>query len=557
MLINMKNNLLRSLLISVLLYVIFIIMLSGYERVLLISVFLLIPASLALVPTVKRMSGESSRYHTLLSKYHVFFAIIIGVALIFPNGNVFSKILSIIWVIYSFVLFGYGFRRVVERGFYLKEENAVDASLLYAFIASITLSFYCFSTDPSIAYHYLISAFHFQFTGILSTLFIGWTGRILLIDQKLCLLYRFTVIGILVSPLLIGVGILTANPWTENIGLWIYTLSMAAYSCFVFLHINNKRNFINNLFIQLSAVILIAASVLSSINGIFQLQGTIWIEKNDWLFYHDLPIAIGFILGFIGWYNRKPVERRNLYQLPHTNINGTWYIGKNFLRENGYEEEIVSHAGILTKIEKYRRNDLVIELLHPKVVSFMENTTSYDISLHANWAKSAWLFEKFHKALSKKIQQANIPSPHEGVRELDSKIVSINNYQQYWNRKLNAWICSYKDSDETYIAGIYSEHVHGGERYIHFTMPVPKYNRSTFYRLEHGTNGSLQCTSVPRRGGDGDEGHYLMTKNFSFRIPFNENLIIWVDELGRLQMTHRFWFCGVKVVTLEYEMIAK
>jgi hypothetical protein len=88
-------------------------------------------------------------------------------------------------------------------------------------------------------------------------------------------------------------------------------------------------------------------------------------------------------------------------------------------------------------------------------------------------------------------------------------------------------------------------------------MPIPKCNRATIYRLEHGMDGSLQITSVPRRGGTGDEGHYIMTKNFSIRIPFNENLLIWIDEYGRLQMTHRFWFFGVKVLNLEYEMIAK
>lgn len=551
----MKNYLLKSSLISVLLCVLFITLASGYEGILLISIFLLIPTSLTLVPTIKRMSGEGSRYHALLSKYHLYFAIIIGIALIFPNGSAISKILSIVWLIYSFTLFGYGFRRFMERGFYVKEENTVDASFLYAFFGGIALNIYCFSNNLSIADHYLSITFHFQFTAILSTLFVGWIGRILPIDQKLSILYRCSVIGMLISPLLMGVGMLT-NPWTENIGLWIYTLCIVAYGYFVFLHIE-KQKFITDLCIQLSAIILIAASILSVINGIFQLQGITWIESNKWLYYHEIPIAFGFVLGLFGWHYRKPSERRNLYQLPQTNINGTEFIGKNFLRENGYEEEIVSHAGILTRMERYRRSDFIIELLHPKVVSFLENTASYDISLHANWAKSAWLFEKFHKALSNKIQQANIPSPHEGTRELDSKIVSINNYQQYWNRKLNAWICSYKDSDETYIAGIYSEHEYDNFRYVHFTMPVPNYNRTTFYRMEHGINGALQSTSVPRRGGDGDEGHYLMTKNFSFRIPFNENLIIWVDEYGRLQMTHRFWFLGVKVLTLEYEMIAK
>jgi hypothetical protein len=346
-----------------------------------------------------------------------------------------------------------------------------------------------------------------------------------------------------------------ANLWTQNIGLWIYTLCMIGYSYFVFYI--EKKNFITSLCIQVSAILLVITSIMSIINGIFQLQGHTWLSTSQWLWFYELPTALGFLAGIFGWYYRKPFERRNLYQLPQTNINGKAFIGKNFLQENGYKEEIASHAGIVTKMEKYRRNDLIIDLLHPKIISFLENTSLYDISLHAHWAKGSWILEKCLKSYSNKIQQANIPSPREGTQELDCKVISIINHQQYWNRNLNAWICAFKDSGETYVASIYSDHEHEGERYIHFTMPVPGYNRGTIYRLEHGMDGALQMTSVPRRGGTGDEGHYLMTKNFSWRIPFNENLILWIDEYGRLQMTQRFWFFGIKVLNIEYEMIAK
>ncbi|WP_028777990.1 hypothetical protein [Shimazuella kribbensis] len=208
-------------------------------------------------------------------------------------------------------------------------------------------------------------------------------------------------------------------------------------------------------------------------------------------------------------------------------------------------------------LDKFARNDFIPALLHPKVRSFLENTLLYDIAIHAHWTKAAWLFEKFHKAWSKKIQQTNVPSPSEKVKCMESEIVSVINNEQYWNKRLHAWICSYKDSDETFFVGIYTDHKQDDERYLNITYPINKANRATVYRLEHGIDGALQLTSIPRGGGMGDEGNFLMLKNFSIRLPLNEHFLIWVDDYGRLQVTHRFWFFGVKILSIEFEMIAK
>lgn len=550
----MKNISTRRLIILFLFWALCIFVEFHLESLLLFWLFLLVPVALSLVPTIKR-SGYSSNYHAFLQNYHFYFAASIGIALLFPQGSMVSGILSIPWAIYSFALFGYGIRRFMERGWYRIEENAIDISFLFLFLSGIALCIYSFSTESLFASHFLNVAIYFALAAF-PTMFIGWLGRPLPIEQKVKRTYRWSVGGMMVSPLIIGIGTLLTNVWAQNIGLWIYTLCTIFYCFYVFTHME-KRSSLARILIPISASIFVVTTVLSVVYGVFQLQGYIWIKPEEWLWYQEIPIAVGVLLGMIGWYRYQPIEKNGLYQMPQTSIIGGSYIGKDFLQQNGYEAEIVSHAGIIMDMKKFKRNDLIIELLHPKVVSWLENTSLYDITLEAHWAKSAWLFEKCHKAFSNKIQQANIPSPCDGRVELDSKIISVINHEQYWNRDLNAWICSYKHTGETYITGIYTEHKQDDERYIHFTMPIPGCNRTTFYRLEHGSDGSLQITSVPRRGGMSDEGHYIMTKNFSFRFPFNENLIIWVDEYGRLRMTHRFWFMGAKVVTLEYEIFAK
>jgi hypothetical protein len=546
----MKNSFRKHLVIPILLWILFVAMVSDVKKgTFLLVVIVFIPMSLLLVPTIKR-SGESSVYHGLLLKVHPIFAIAIGLACVFPEGRMVSGICSLVWLLYAVVLFGYGVRRFLERGWYRVEECAVDISFLYALIGGIVFTLYCF--DPHTV---VIEKANYFYVAMLVPLFTGWLGRELPFYRKVSSLYRWIVSGLIVSPLIMGIGMLS-NVWVESVGWLLYTVSLFGYCYYAFSPMENVKT-VTKYSVCISSVLLFATAIIAIIDCVFRLQAYIWMDSTEWLLFYTIPLSIGLILGLFGWYYQNPIEKNGLYQLPQTNINGGWYIGKDFLQENGYEAKVASHAGIIQDLKRLKRSDLLLDQLHPKVFSWLESTSLYDVSLEAHWEKHAWLFEKCHKAFSNKIQQANIPSPHEGVVELDSKIVSLINHEDFWKRNLNAWICSYKHTDETYILGIFSEHEHDNERYIHYTMPIPKCNRTTIYRLEHGANGSLQITSVPRRGGMGDEGHYIMTKNFSFRFPFNENLVIWVDEYGRLQMTHRFWFMGIKVVTLEYEMIAK
>jgi hypothetical protein len=550
----MKTSFSRNLLISTFLWIICILLVDGLEKVLLISIFLFIPILLSLIPTIKRDESSSS-YHALLLNSHLYVAVTIGIALLFSTGNILSGILSIPWAVFTLGFFVYGIRRFMERGGYIIEENAIDTSFLYVLLGGITLSIYCFTSDKIINHHLLVTTIHFHFTAVLSTLFVGLVGRVIPFDQKIGHSYRWTVRGIIISPLIIGIGILT-EPWVQNAGLWIYTICIMMYSYFVFLHIE-KKNTITSLCIQLSAVVMVITTVLSVIQGIFQLQRLAWIHVEQWIWYHEIPLAIGFVLGIFGWYFLKPTEKNNIYQLPQININGDMYIGKDFLQRNGYEDPKVSHAGIMYNLDQFARADFIPNLLHPKVRSFFENTSLYDVAIQAHWKKAAWLFEKLHRVWTNKLQQTNVPSPGGTIIPLNSEIVSVINKEQYWNKKLHAWVLSYQDSDDTFVVGIYSDHKHNNERYLNITFPINKSNRATFFRLEHGIDGSLQLTSIPRRGGMGDEGNFLMLKNFSIRLPLNEHFYIWVDEYGRLQVTHRFWFFGVRIVNIEYEMIAK
>ncbi|MCH5584379.1 YndJ family protein [Shimazuella sp. AN120528] len=549
----------RNFLISTILWIIFVVLADGLERLLLISIFLAIPLLLFLVPTIKR-DGSDSRYHDFLMGYHPYVACTIGLAFLFPAGHLTSGILSIPWAIYLLALAGYGIRRMLERGPYILEENAIDIGLIYSFIGGAALSAYCFG-GSLLGYRgeiLLLTASHFHFAAVFSPLFIGLVGRELCPGSKLGRLYRWTTICLMASPLFVAVGIYT-NHIVETIAVFLYSICLFVYSYYVLIHISKKATrLIVRLALQASAVIVVLTILLSVTFSISTLLGHHWLTMDQMKVYHGAANAIGFVLlGLFGWVYLKPSENAVLYGLPQTNINGENKIGKNFLDRKKLADPTQQYAGLVDNLEKFARSDFFPSQVHPKIRSFYENTMLYDLAAQITWHRGFRLLAKIHKAWSKKTQQINLPTNQEEVIQIDSQIMAVCNEKQYWNKNLRAWVRTYKGTDQTMFVAIYSDHYHDNEQYLHITLPIPKRNLTGILRLEHGADLSLQITSLPRRGRKGDEGIYLMIKNYSFRLPLNEHFLIWVDEYGRLQATHRMWLFGFKLVTVEYEISGK
>lgn len=555
----MNNSIARNLLISTILWVVFVVLADGVERLLLISIFLAIPLLLFLVPAVKR-DGSNSRYHDFLIGYHPYVACTMGLSFVFPAGGAISGILSVPWAIYLLALAGYGIRRLLERGWYVLEENAIDIGLIYSSIGGIALSVYCFG-GSLLGYRdeiLILTASHFHFAAIFSPLFIGLVGRELCPGSKLGKLYRYTAVGIMASPLFVAVGIYT-NHIIETIAVLIFAVCLFIYSYFVLIHIGKKvERFIVRLALQASAVVVIITILLSITYSISTLIGENWLTIDQMETYHGAVNAIGFVLlGLLGWVYLKPIENTSLYGLPHTNINGGKKIGKDFLYKKKLANIKQQYAGLVDSLEKFARNDFFPLQIHPKIRSFYENTMLYELTAQIKWHRGFRMLAKIFKVWSNRSQQINLPINQQEIFQIDSEIIGINNKEQYWNKNLRAWIRMYKDTDQTMFVAVYSDHYHDNEQYLHITLPVPKCNLTGILRMEHGADQSLQITSLPRRGRKGDEGIYLMIKNFSIRLPLNEHFLIWVDEYGRLQATHRMWLFGFKLLSIEYEISGK
>lgn len=555
----MNNSFARNLLISTFLWIVFVVLADGVERLLLISIFLAIPLLLYLVPTIKR-DGTSSRYHDFLIGYHPYVACTVGLSFIFPAGGAISGILSVPWAIYLLALAGYGIRRLLERGWYVLEENAIDIGLIYSSVGGIALSVYCFG-GSLLGYRgemLILTASHFHFAAIFAPLFIGLVGRELCTGAKLDNLYRYTAVGIIASPLFVAVGIYTHH-MIETTAVLLFAVCLFIYSYYVFVHTSKKaEGFIVRLALHISAAVVILTILLSITYSISTLIGENWLTIDQMETYHGTANTIGFVLiGLIGWAYIKPIENTILYRLPHTDINGGKKIGKDFLYRKKLADSKKQYAGLVDSLDKFARSDFFPSQIHPKIRSFYENTMLYDLTAQIKWHGGFRLLAKIFKVWSKRIQQINLPANQHEIIQIDSEIIGVCNEEQYWNKNLRAWIRTYSNSDQTMFVAIYSDHYHDNEQYLHITLPIPKCNLTGILRLEHGADQTLQITSLPRRGKKGDEGIYLMIKNFSIRLPLNEHFLIWVDEYGRLQATHRMWLFGIKLLSIEYEISGK
>ncbi len=548
----MNNSLTRNLLICTFLWIVFLVLTDNWlEKLLLLAIFLAIPLLLFLVPTNKR-DHTASRYHTYLMKYHPYIAATAGLSFVFPPGLL-SGILSIPWSLYLFALAGYGVRRLVERGWYIVEENAIDIGFLYGIIAGIWFCSYAFGFQiatypPKIV---LLTAVHFHFAGIFAPTFMGFVGRKLTIDQKAGALYRWTAIGMMASPLIVAIGIATTQI-INILGGLLFASCLCIYSYFVLLHTSKE---IKRLWIRLCLQVSALVVVLTILLAIGYSIGN-WLTIDQMVTIHGTANAIGFVfLGLLGWVYLLPKENAMLYGLPRVSIYGEKRIGKDFFERKGMVWQNQQHAGLIDNLEKYSRGDFFIAEIHPKIRSFYENTVLYDLASHITWHKGFNFLAKLHKLCSSKMEQIDFPL-HSDVVKTAAKIIAIRGDKQ--NRtNLRAWVRSNQETDKTMFVAVYTEYQEEHETFLHITLPIPRANITGILRLEHGTNQSLQITSLPRRGPKGDEGVYLMLKKFSIRLPINEHFLIWVDEYGRLQATHRIWLFGFKIITIEYEISGK
>ena len=107
---------------------------------------------------------------------------------------------------------------------------------------------------------------------------------------------------------------------------------------------------------------------------------------------------------------------------------------------------------------------------------------------------------------------------------------------------------------------------------MNISFPLPAGNLTSILRVDpHPTDrGGLVLSTLPRKDGHGDEGIYFANRLRPFRLPFNETITVWQNDIvqeglhfsgpattdtehASINARHDMWLFGIHFLTLDIE----
>jgi hypothetical protein len=121
------------------------------------------------------------------------------------------------------------------------------------------------------------------------------------------------------------------------------------------------------------------------------------------------------------------------------------------------------------------------------------------------------------------------------------------------------WLRRSAATGEAMLAGLYTtcELPLERGRFFKGVYPLPGGSATTIFRPENRPDGSFALVSDGRRFGEG--GYYRIHRTDGGalrvrRVPMEQTLHVPVDPEGALRARHEFAFCGVRFLTLHYDI---
>lgn len=198
--------------------------------------------------------------------------------------------------------------------------------------------------------------------------------------------------------------------------------------------------------------------------------------------------------------------------------------------------------------------------IHPRVVDFYQNTSTYELDVWSEWSG---IFRPFGRLLSlifsRRLRQLNVPlSSLDTSRGMSSRLVYLRTATG--DVRLAAWIRELRATDLTIYAGSYGTvraPGHDGPC-VRVCFPLPNGSAIVVMWPEALPDGSLVLHS--EGAGFGSPGFYFLAMD-SHAVPharyvksFRERIHVYVDDAGELRTDHQLSLFSLRVLTLHYRM---
>ena len=453
---------------------------------------------------------------------------------------------AVVWFIYTLGLALYAVLRLVKTNIHRTEEMSVMAGFVYlagggVWFFAYVLQIPVMDFSPLIV---LLTAVHFHYSAFLIPIFNGLLGRIIRENR---VLYRWSTVIILISPILIAMGI-TFSKTLDVIAVALYLAGLYVNAYLVF-----KAPFVTktgSILIRGSSAVLmitIAFSLIYSF-GVFRGEATFTISQMIWI--HGAVNAFGVILpALAGWRIENPRPFDEGSERTFSRIYGKRTIGKNFLNDIHAANDI-HYTGLLDQMRELHSEDFSAEKLSPAVISFYEKTIDYDIKAKVTWSRWFRPFARMYEPFSRRAGQIHLSmNPDWYIMHSDMKGVDSD---RDGRKHVRAWIRT-NERQETVFTALYSVYRSNGEGYINISLPLP-YSQMTGILKPYAHKQNLVLTSRRRKSGAGDEGIYLQTKWWACHLPLAETFLIAAQNETTLKAVHHMWLFGLKFLTVHYRI---
>ncbi|MEN1935209.1 YndJ family protein [Paenibacillus sp. 102] len=529
----------KNIVVGLICYMIFLILewsvLNPVESIILLSILLFIPMSLCIVDKEKRDGSQVLFYKTVSLLYPV---AAISAMLAFVTEYF---LFAIIWYIYTGIIALFGVSRLLERGWKPLEETAIDSGFIYLFLggfwfyASVAnISIMQFSSDIV-----LLTAAHFHYSAFLLPLSVGLLGRK---QQKKSKLFEIVTCIIMISPMTVAIGI-TYSRTFEFFAVLVYLISLYAYGIYVwktkFTSISAKILLIIS---SSTLMITILFSLVYSYGNLKQVM-TITIAQMVWI--HGVVNGIGVALpAFACWMIEKNVPAYIHYGKPMSRMKGKMKVEGT----NGVKEKI--YTGLVNQMSDFHSMQFDERKVSPLIIDFYEHTKNYQLKANIKWSRWFRPFAFLYEKMSRHMQQIHLGMGHRW-EAMHGDIIAIND-ECDGREDVRAWIRK-NEQDKTIFVALYSQHTYSGETYMNIALPLPYSNMTGILKLRND-NKDLIITSRLRKSTKGDEGVYLHTRFFTFRLPLAETFTIKEKNDRTLTANHQMWIFGVRFLEIDYEI---
>jgi hypothetical protein len=241
---------------------------------------------------------------------------------------------------------------------------------------------------------------------------------------------------------------------------------------------------------------------------------------------------------------------------------GNGYIGPDFY--GGYAGEAGLRAvadkdtGLLRDFHALAGERFDPSLVRPGIRKFYERTARYDLDVQIHWSSP---FRHPPRTLiylvGRNVGQFDIPLSATAVR-MENELIHLRDPATNETPYVG-WLRRSAATGEAMLAGLYTTCGLPLERGRFFkgVYPLPGGSATTIFRPENRPDGSFALVwDGPRFG---EAGYYRIHRTDGGelrvgRVPMEETLHVSVNSDGALRARHEFAFCGVRFLTLDYDI---